>query len=374
MKELFTQEQSCFNTMKSKVQPNKKVMVAVSGGSDSIITACLMYNFFLNNKYDLQNLFFIHCNHNVRAGNKKDQEFVSKFFEGTRLIIVKRKNRNKANEGTLRTRRYEEFQKQIEKYHIDQLVFGHNLTDRIETSFLNLLRGANLNGFLAMQTQENHHLLPGVQILRPILEISKSEVLLLCKQKRLPYCTDPTNKDTTTSLRNKLRNKILPSLYKLAHKQTKTTNSYIESMKNIYKQLEETLPKQDINLIPIHQSPHRNAKFAYQRKIAPQDVNKEILLQAMKTIGIAHNISTPLLKEWERFIQENKSGYKYIKDAYLFKSHGKIYIIGAPLLFWKKTIPTTHSIDKLGELNREGKDYKIDKAEYKGKTLRFPQK
>lgn len=135
-------------------------MVAVSGGADSIFTASLMYNFFLKSKYNLQNLFFIHCNHNIRRGNISDENFIRAFFEGTQLIVVKRESKKKHTEAELRNWRYGEFKKQTKKYGINHLVFGHNLTDRIESTFLNLLRGANLNGFIAMQTQEEHHLLP----------------------------------------------------------------------------------------------------------------------------------------------------------------------------------------------------------------------
>jgi tRNA(Ile)-lysidine synthetase-like protein len=155
----FAQQQECFEILKSKVSPGQKVMVAVSGGTDSILTACLMYNFFLKNKYSLQNLFFIHCNHNTRAGNTTDEQFIRKFFEGIQLIIVKRASKKKDTEAELRNRRYGEFKTYAKIYHINQLIFGHNLTDRIESTFLNLLRGANLNGFLAMQVQEAHHLL-----------------------------------------------------------------------------------------------------------------------------------------------------------------------------------------------------------------------
>ena len=220
-------------------------MVAVSGGADSILTACLMYNFFLKNKYSLQNLFFIHCNHQTRAGNTTDEQFIRKFFEGTQLIVVKRISNKKNTEAELRNRRYGEFKTQAKKHQIDQFIFGHNLTDRIESTFLNLLRGANLNGFIAMQVQEQHHLLPGlsaeagINVLRPLLELTKDEITNICKQNKIQFVTDPTNKDTTTSLRNKLRSKVLPELYKLANKQTTTTNSFIESMKNIYKQLEQ---------------------------------------------------------------------------------------------------------------------------------------
>ena len=140
-------------------------MVAVSGGADSILTACLMYNFFLENKYSLQNIFFIHCNHNIRTGNTSDEEF----FEGTQIHISKKKRSKTSNETELRNWRYGEFKKHSKNNHIDQLVLGHNLTDRIESTFLNLLRGSNLNGFIGMQIQETHHLLPKIQVLRPIL-------------------------------------------------------------------------------------------------------------------------------------------------------------------------------------------------------------
>jgi tRNA(Ile)-lysidine synthetase-like protein len=349
-------------------------MVAVSGGADSILTASLMYNFFLKNKYNLQNLFFMHCNHHTRRGNASDEEFIRKFFEGTQILIVKRISNKKSTEAELRNRRYAQFKKQIEKYDIKQLVFGHNLTDRIESTLLNLLRGANLNGFLAMQTQEEHHLLPGTQIIRPILGLTKEEITAICTKKDIPFVNDPTNTDTSTSLRNKLRNKILPGIYSLAHKQTSTTNSFIESMKNIYEQLEDTSHQIQNILKPLQQSPHRKSTFAYQRMIDPKDISKERIMQVMKALNRSNNITTPLLKEWELFLQKNESGYKYFNTTYVFKSHGKIYIISGPVLFWQKTIDTSEKIDTLGDKDREGETYEINKKEYLGATLRFPKK
>ena len=217
----------------------------------------------------------MHCNHNTRSGNEKDERFISTFFEGTQYIKAKRTDKKKSSEVELRNRRYMEFNTYAKRLHIDWFIFGHNLTDRIESTFLNLLRGANLNGFLAMQEQENHHLLSETKVLRPILGFTKDEVTNICKKNKIPFVTDPTNNDVTTSQRNKLRNTILPQLYGLAHKQTTTTNSFIESMKNIYEQLENTIQEKDIHLKPIIGSVHRNAKFAYQRMIDPKDITKE---------------------------------------------------------------------------------------------------
>lgn len=371
----FPHQEIYFELLKSKVSPTQKLMVAVSGGADSILTACLVYNFFLKYKYNLQNLFFIHCNHNTRVGNLADQEFITTFFEGTQTIIVKRQStknsKNKNNEAELRKRRYEAFKKQTKKHNIDQLIFGHNLTDRIESTFLNLLRGANLNGFVAMQEQETHHLLPNIQILRPILWLTKDEITQICKQNKVPFITDPTNADTTTSLRNKLRNNVLPEIYKLANKQTKTTNSFIESMKNIYRQLEHTSKEKNISLKNIPQSPHRNATFAYQRIIHTQDITNENILQIMKQLHISNNITTPLLNEISDFLRVKTSGYKYANTTYFFKAHENIYIISAPKLFREKTIDSSKKITTLGKIIRGKTNYTIDKKEYIGATIRY---
>ncbi len=336
--------EASFDVLKDKVWPKEKVMVAVSWGSDSILAACLMYNFFVKNKYNLQNLFFIHCNHGTRAGNTKDEQFVRAFFEWTQLIVVKRKPSKKYTEADLRDRRYGEFRKSAKTHDINKFIFWHNLTDRIESTFLNLLRGANINGFLAMKESEPHHLLGEREVLRPILELTKNEVFELCKKNDIPFVTDPTNKEIATSLRNKLRNKVLPELYKLANKQTKLTNSFIESMKNIYTQLEKK-EEQPIELKSIKKSPHRKADFAYQRKIDPKAITNEAMMAAMKRLHITNNVTTPLLNELTNFLKKSESGYKYVNSTYLFKAHGDIYIISAPKTFREKTVDSEKKID-----------------------------
>jgi tRNA(Ile)-lysidine synthetase-like protein len=341
-----TSVQKYFEVLKEQVWSQEKVMVAVSGGSDSILTACLLYNFFIKNKYSLQNLFFIHCNHWTRTGNIQDEEFVRNFCTWTQLIIITRKASKKNTENEMRKWRYEVFKKQAKKYGIQKIIFWHNLTDRIESTFLNLLRGANINGLLAMKECESHHLLSGIQVIRPILGLTKQEVFELCKKYTIPFITDPTNKDNTTSLRNRLRNKVLPQLYTLANKQDTTTNSFIESMKNIYTQLEKKEEK-EVRLKTIKKSAHRKADFAYQRDIEPSQVTNENMMAMMKKLHISNNITAPLLHELTRFLTKSESGYKYVNKTYVFKSHSNIYIISAPKAFWEKTIDSEKKIDKV---------------------------
>ncbi len=359
--------------LKEKIQPNHRVMVAISGGPDSMLTAYLMYGRFIRQGYDTGNLFFLHCNHKVRPGNTEDEQFIRSHFEGTQLIVCTRTGKGKTSEEELRKWRYLEFNKRTATYGIDRLTFGHNLTDRIETTFLNLLRGAKLNGFIAMQQEGNHHLLPGVKVIRPILEMTKAEVMHICKEHKIPYRKDPTNTEATTSMRNKLRNKVLPPLYKLSHKQTATTNTFIESMKHIYRQIDEGMITQENTLHPIDAPYQRKSRFAYQWMIDAQEVWNEAVMQMMKKLNIANNITTPLLDERTTFIRNNESGYKYFNKTYLFKSHGNIYIIWAPERFRKATVTKPIKIDTLGTIDREGTSYEIAKKEYLGAILRFPK-
>jgi len=360
----YPEKNTHIDFLKTTITQKDKIMVTISWGSDSVLTACLIYNFFVEQDFPLKNLFFIHCNHTTRSGNKQDETFIKKTFEGTQLIISKRTNTKKQTEADLRKRRYKVFKTYAKKHWITKIIFWHNLTDRIESTFLNLLRGANINGLIAIQHQEEHHLLPWIQILRPILWLNKDEVLNICKNNKITFITDPTNKDTTTSLRNKLRNKVLPELYKLANKQTKTTNSFIESMKNIYtaleKKQEKILNSELWILHSIKKSTYRKAKFAYQREIPTQNITNETLLQTTKKLHISHNITSPLLNELIKFLKNSKSGYKYFNNTYIFKSHGNIYFISAPKDFWKKTIDSEKKIDTttMKRFPRKGDKYK----------------
>ncbi len=67
-----------------------------------------------------------------------------------------------------------------------------------------------------MQIQDQHHLLQGIELIRPLLMLSKKRIEAACKSLNIPFVQDQSNFDTTTSLRNKLRNEILLPLSQLS--------------------------------------------------------------------------------------------------------------------------------------------------------------
>jgi tRNA(Ile)-lysidine synthase TilS/MesJ len=97
-------------------------------------------------------------------------------------------------------------------------------------------------------------------VFRPLIDLTKNEITQLCKKYKIPYIHDETNDNPKTSLRNFLRIKLLPQIYKLSNKKDKLSNSFIESMSTIYKQLDQEEP--DNNLLKdTIKSPYRNHRF-----------------------------------------------------------------------------------------------------------------
>ena len=91
----------------------------------------------------------------------------------------------------------------------------------------------------------------------------------------------------------------------------------------------------------------------------------------MKTLNISNNITTPLLNERTKFLQNNESGYKYFNKTYLFKSHKNIYFISAPKLFRQEKIEKFKTITTLGQAKRYNVALPITKKEQIGASLRF---
>ena len=141
----FPEKNKILEALKIQIGSKEKVIVAISWGSDSMLTAILVQNFFVAHKYSVKNLYFVHFNHKIRKESEQEEQFIRKYFKGTNLICISRKKSKEANtESNLRNRRYAE----LKKYKAHKIILGHNLSDRIESTFLNLLRGAGNKGLL----------------------------------------------------------------------------------------------------------------------------------------------------------------------------------------------------------------------------------
>jgi len=161
-------------------------------------------------KYKLK-LLIAHINYGLRGKNSdSDEKFVRKLAEkyGIEINVLKsrKKSKIKISENVLREIRYVFFKKTREKYKFDLIAVAHNSDDQVETFLMRIIRGSGLQGLSSMKFKND-------KVMRPLLGVSRKEILEYLKENKLKFHIDKTNKKNLF-LRNKIRNRLIPYLEK----------------------------------------------------------------------------------------------------------------------------------------------------------------
>ncbi|MFH1546279.1 MAG: tRNA lysidine(34) synthetase TilS [Patescibacteria group bacterium] len=198
-----------------------KILIAVSGGVDSVVLLDLLANGklekFTNCKLqtDICQLFIAHFNHAIHSKADAHEKFVKNLARKYSLEFFSGKAKKKLkSEAEAREARYEFLEKIAGKIGAEQIALAHHAEDQVETIFLNLIRGSGLAGLGGMRKFAGISARSKISLWRPLLEISKSKIENYAKKNRLKFVSDPTNRDSKF-LRNFLRREILPKFEKL---------------------------------------------------------------------------------------------------------------------------------------------------------------
>ena len=187
-----------------------RILVAVSGGPDSVFLLLSLLE--LKEKYGLE-LAVAHFNHMLRGEESDaDEEFAAElaaehglpFFTEKKNVLEYSKKEKLNLEDAARKLRYEFLERALKKWKGDLIATGHTLSDNAETVFLNLLRGSDLTGISGIRPRRG-------KIIRPLVTISREEILNYLDANRIPYRVDRTNLDIMYN-RNFLRNRVFALL------------------------------------------------------------------------------------------------------------------------------------------------------------------
>lgn len=193
-----------YNKVHGLIGADTKVVLALSGGIDSMVLAHLLLR--------MEATFVVaHCNFQLRgAESDGDERFVGEFAQRYGIPCHVRhfdteayaKKQGVSIEMAARDLRYAWFEDLRKQLDFDKIALAHHADDQIETFFINLFRGAGINGLKGMRPQN------GV-LIRPLLWASREQIKQYAIENQIVWRDDHTNAESVY-LRNKIRNELMP--------------------------------------------------------------------------------------------------------------------------------------------------------------------
>lgn len=180
-------------------------VVGVSGGPDSVCLLDVLMKLASKHRFTLH---IAHVNYHLRGqASDADEIFVRSLATHYHLpftVLSVKKTLHATSEAKMRDIRYAFFEKVRKKIGAQSIVVGHHLDDQAETLLLRLMRGSGLSGLAGMRPKNE-------RLIRPLIEISRKDILTYIKTVGITFHTDESNTDQRY-MRNRIRHTLLPFL------------------------------------------------------------------------------------------------------------------------------------------------------------------
>ncbi len=207
----LTDRVQAFILRHNMILPKEKVLVALSGGPDSVALLDVLYR--LKTDLDIE-LHAAHLNHSLRgAESDEDARFAEELAQsmgigcavGIEDVKSFVKRTKVSTENGARILRYRFLQRAAEDVGASKIATGHNLNDQAETVLLRLLRGTGARGLGGIRPMRQS------SIIRPLLSVERYQIKRYLSERGLSFREDSSNSDTNFA-RNKIRNELIPLL------------------------------------------------------------------------------------------------------------------------------------------------------------------
>ncbi len=316
--------QSFVSTFQKYVIPSDILVIAVSGGVDSMVLLNLVYQ-----NHPLENIVVAHFDHSLRGvESDSDRELVANICDRYNIKFEYRKvdmgamarDENMNLEAIARRERYGFLEIIREQYGARYIVTAHHAVDQTETIMGNMLKWAKVRWLSGMQIISGY-------IFRPLLSHTKRDILNYSTENNIEYREDSSNMDTTYD-RNRIRHDIIPVLESLnpsIHSTTWELAEYMQELgvfltwqvENWLRWAEWESGKSGVFL---------SASFTELSPFFQSEIISYLYTRAQG--GSSQWLSRGLIDELIRFISDPGSyGEKSVKNLHLERRGNKIIII-----------------------------------------------
>lgn len=231
-----------FNRNKRMAGPKKRVLLAVSGGKDSVV----MCNLFSKAEWPFS---MAHCNFQLRGEESDaDEVFVKTLGKqyGVEVFVRRFDTKTYAEQKKVsiqiaaRELRYAWFEELRNAHQFRLIATAHHLNDNIETILFNLVKGSGIRGFRGIPVRQG-------KIIRPLLFASQEDIQQYAKVYHLNFREDSSNAADKYT-RNKIRHHIIPLLKEINPSLEKTLGEKVELFTELEELYESTIRKQSKQL------------------------------------------------------------------------------------------------------------------------------
>lgn len=200
-------------------ETDKPIVIAVSGGVDSICLLNMVIEIAQEKNYLLENLIIAHFNHQLRSTSDQEADYIEQYAKkmGLTYFISHWENHQSRSENAARTARYEFFADVLKMTRADYLLTAHHKDDNAETMLMRIIRGTSIKGMQGINARSERYLKTSqgdnvrATILRPLIEATKEELYDYANKHSLIFFEDETNSQMTY-FRNRVRHQILPQM------------------------------------------------------------------------------------------------------------------------------------------------------------------
>jgi tRNA(Ile)-lysidine synthase len=262
-----------------------RVLVGLSGGPDSVV---LLYTLNILKKEYALDICIGHLDHRFRGEeSKEDREFCKEIAKGLNLEIVCEEidvpkiadEKGISPEEAARIERYNFFRRVARQKSIHKVAVGHTKDDQAETVLMRAIRGSGMLGLGGMSPVKY---IEGITVIRPLIEISRSEIEDFIRLNNLRFRQDSSN-DEIIFTRNKIRRELIPYLEKNFNSNIKEVLVNMAENLRAENEFLEKFAKRKFKAV----SRHKNGEILIdlkRLKREPQAVQKRILRVALREL------------------------------------------------------------------------------------------
>lgn len=224
---------------------NSKLLIAISGGLDSVVLTHLCHKAKLN-------FSLAHCNFNLRGDESNaDEEFVLQLAEDLDLEVfiesfeteIYAKDHKLSTQMAARELRYDWFSTLAQQLGFDYILTAHHADDTFETLLINLTRGTGLDGLTGIPEVN-------FNIVRPLLPFSREQIENYAKENKFQWREDSSNA-SNKYLRNQLRHEVIPVFKSMNPQVLQNVSMTIENLQNSQQIIEDAVVRIQKKVVTI---------------------------------------------------------------------------------------------------------------------------